>query len=67
MFEEFHRTLATKIRLDAQRIPRDLIHEEHFHSSAVSARLAAKDYLNRHGDLIGAQAGELNKDRKSVV
>ncbi|MFZ0720054.1 MAG: hypothetical protein WAM99_04180, partial [Xanthobacteraceae bacterium] len=60
MFEEFHRTLATKIRLDAQRIPRDLIHEEHFHSSAVSARLAAKDYLNRHGDLIGAQARELN-------
>jgi zinc metalloprotease ZmpB len=60
MFEEFHHTLATKIRLDAQRIPRDLIHEEHFHSSAVSARLAAKDYLNRHGDLIGTQARELN-------
>ena len=42
MFEEFHHTLATKIRLDAQRIPRDLIHEEHFHSSAVQRTASGK-------------------------
>ena len=60
MFEEFHQTLRTKIRLDAERIPRDLIHEEHFRSSASNARLAAKEYLNRYGDLIGTQARELN-------
>ena len=60
MFEEFHQTLRTKIRLDAERIPRDLIHEEHFHSGASSARLAAKDYLHSHGNLIGTEAGQLN-------
>ena len=60
MFEEFHHTLRTKIRLDAERVPRDLIHEEHFHSSAASARLAAKEYLHQHGDLIGTEAAELN-------
>jgi hypothetical protein len=60
MFEEFHQTLGTKIGFDAQRIPRDLIHEEHFHSSAGSPRLAAKEYLNRYGDLIGTHARELN-------
>jgi zinc metalloprotease ZmpB len=59
MFEEFHQTLRTKIRLDAERIPRDLIHEEHFRSSAGSARQAAREYLHSHGDLIGTGAGEL--------
>lgn len=59
MFEEFHQTLRTKIRLDAERVPRDLIHEQHFHSSARNARLAAQDYLGNYGHLLGTKTGEL--------
>jgi zinc metalloprotease ZmpB len=64
MFEEFRQTLGTKIRLDAQRVPRDLIHEEHFRSSAGTARSAAQEYLRSFGNLIGAKAGELNNLRR---
>ena len=59
MFEEFHQTLGTKIRLDAQRVPRDLIHEHHFVSNAGTARLAAQEYLNSFRDLIGTKTEEL--------
>jgi hypothetical protein len=61
MLEEFHQFLGTKIRLDAQQVPRDLIHEDHFRSSAGSARLAAQEYLYSYRDLIGTKAEELNK------
>ncbi len=60
MFEEFHQPSATKIRLDAQRVPRDLIHERHFVSSANTSRLAAQEYLNSFRDLLGAKAEELH-------
>src|SRR5271155_1475253 len=64
MFEEFRQTLGTKIGLDAQRVPRDLIHEEHFRSSAGTARSAAQEYLKNFGELIGTKAGELNNLRR---
>ena len=59
MFEEFHRASQTRIRFDEERVPRDLIHEEHFHSTASSARLAAEEYLNSFRDIIGTKAEEL--------
>jgi hypothetical protein len=64
MLEVFHKTLATKIRLDAERIPRDLIHQEHFHSSATSARGAAREYLGKYYGLIGTKAVELRNLRR---
>lgn len=64
MFEQFHRTLGTKIRLDADKIPRDLIHQEHFRSRAASARGAAQEYLRKYYHLIGTKAVELRHLRR---
>ena len=64
MFEQFHRTLGTKIRLDADQIPRDLIHQEHFRSRAASARGAAQEYLRKYYHLIGTKAVELHHLRR---
>jgi hypothetical protein len=63
MFEVFHKNLATKVRLDADRIPRDLFHQEHFHSSAASARGAAQEYLRKFSNLIGTKTEELHNLR----
>jgi len=52
--------LHTKVRLDSQQVPRDLIHERHFVSGARTARRAAQEYLARFRDLIGTKAEELN-------
>lgn len=59
MFERFQKTLATKIGLDPQRVPRDLIHQEHFTSRANNARGAAREYLGKYYRLIGTKADQL--------
>jgi zinc metalloprotease ZmpB len=60
MFEKFYQPLHTKVRLDSQQVPRDLIHELHFASDARTARHAAQDYLGKFRQLIGTKAEELN-------
>jgi zinc metalloprotease ZmpB len=60
MFEKFYQPLHTKVRLDSQRVPRDLIHERHFVSDARTARHAAQDYLGKFRHLIGTKAEEFN-------
>ena len=60
MVEKFYQPLQTKVRLDSQRVPRDLIHERHFVSDARTARHAAQDYLGKFRHLIGTKAEELN-------
>jgi len=65
MLEKFYQPLYTKVRLDSQQVPRDLIHERHFVSEARTARHAAKDYLGKFRHLIGTKAEELNNlDRR---
>jgi zinc metalloprotease ZmpB len=65
MLEKFYQPRHTKVRLDSQRVPRDLIHERHFVSDARTARHAAQDYLGKFRDLIGTKAEELNNlDRR---
>jgi zinc metalloprotease ZmpB len=65
MLEKFYQPLQTKVRLDSQQVPRDLIHERHFVSDARTARHAAKDYLGKFRHLIGTKAEEFNNlDRR---
>jgi hypothetical protein len=64
MHEEYHHPSKTKILHDSQRVPRDLVHEQHVVSTAGTAQLAAHDYLGRFRDLVGTKAEELkNLDR----
>jgi zinc metalloprotease ZmpB len=60
MLEKFYQPLHTKVRLDSQQVPRDLIQERHFVSDARTARHAAQDYLGKFRHLIGTKAEELN-------
>jgi zinc metalloprotease ZmpB len=65
MSEKFYQPWHTKVRLDSQRVPRDLIHERHFVSDARTARNAAQDYLGKFRHLLGTKAEELNSlDRR---
>src|SRR5215471_13514861 len=57
MFKDSHR--ATNIIRDSERIPRNLIHEEYFVSSARTAHGAAKEYLAKFHQLMEIKAGEL--------
>jgi len=59
MFEEYHHTWRTNVRLDAQRVPRDFIHEHHFVSKAGTAQLASQEYLHSFRDLMGTKTAEL--------
>src|SRR5579864_7283164 len=59
MFEEYHQTWRTKVRLDAERVPRDFFHEHHFVSNAGTAQLASQEYLHSFRDLMGTKTAEL--------
>jgi hypothetical protein len=59
MFEEYHHTWRTNVRLDGQRVPRDFIHEHHFVSNAGTAQLASQEYLHSFRDLMGTKTAEL--------
>ena len=59
MFEEFCPTLGTKVRFDSQGVPRDVIHQEHFRSSAPNPEGAVRDYLGKHHGLIKIRNKEL--------
>src|ERR1043166_984589 len=58
MFEEFDRSSRTKIIRDSQGVPRDLRHQEHVVSRARTAQLAAQEYLEEFGGLLGLKSEE---------
>lgn len=59
MYQEFDSTNQVQINRDDKGVARELLHtDEHVTSQARTAQLAAADYLDRYGHLLGLQSGE---------
>ncbi|MGJ4942002.1 hypothetical protein ACQR1W_15615 [Bradyrhizobium sp. HKCCYLS1011] len=61
MFEEFDAHSQTRILRDDSGVARALSHDRYVRTDAPTAQLAAGDYLNRYGKLLGLQASELKQ------
>jgi hypothetical protein len=59
MFEEFDRRSQTKVLRDADRVARTLSHPRYVATNARTPQLAAREYLDRYGELLGVQEQEL--------
>jgi hypothetical protein len=59
MFEEFDARSQTKVLRDAHGIARGLSHNRHVATEARTPQLAARDYLIKHGELLGLRREQL--------